>query len=422
MVLRWALRGRLWTLTPLDGWLLAFVALGIVNVYAAPYESRGLLMLARPLLGMALLLYLVELARTTGSLDVPLAAGLALALVVGLLALGGTQWPGKAEAFDFLTEGLPRARPFFAPGGFNPNEIAGALAWLAPLAAGLTAYPWRRFRRGLQGLAGVITLLLLAALMMGQSRSAIIGVLAALVVVLLAFRTRRGRYVALGMVVALMILQASILLGVFSDRQATASPLSSPNLTTLRQRFAIWESALAMTGDHPLTGVGMDRFRYGPVTADYPIRGITRTMPHTHNEFIQITTDLGLPGLVVFSAWHIITAYMLAVCWRRAIGERGWRRWRSAAACWPISSTASPTRFRCGIASVSYTGSCWGWPEDNTPSSARQARNQRTQPECLTRVTLPALPGRRESSFTQPFSGWVNLFREGEISRQGLRR
>jgi O-antigen ligase len=321
MALRWALRGRLWTPTLLDGWLLAFVALGIINVYAAPYESRGLLMLARPMLGMALLLYLVELARTTGGLDIPLAGELALALVVGLLALGGTQWPGKAEAFAFITERLPRARPFFAPGGFNPNEIAGALAWLAPLAAGLTVYPWRRFRRGLGALAGAIALLLLAALMMGQSRSAIIGVLAALlVVVLLAFRTRRGRYVTLGMVVALMILQASILLGVFSDRQATASPLSSPNLTTLRQRFAIWESALAMTGDHPLTGVGMDRFRYGPVTADYPIRGITRTMPHTHNEFIQITTDLGLPGLVVFSAWHIITAYMLAVCWRR--GDR----------------------------------------------------------------------------------------------------
>jgi putative inorganic carbon (hco3(-)) transporter len=321
MAARWALQGRLWTTTPLDGWLLAFVALGIINVYTAPYESRGLLMLARPLLGMALLLYLVELARTTGSLDLPLAAGLVLALLVGLLALGGTQWPGKAEAFDFITEQLPRVRPFFAPGGFNPNEIAGALAWLAPLAAGLAVYPWRRWRRGFQALAGITALLLVTMLMLGQSRSAIIGVLAALlVVILLAFPAKRERYVVLGVVIALMILQVSILLGMFANRQAGVSPVSSPNLTTLHQRFAIWESAQAMIANHPLTGVGMDRFRYGPVTAAYPIRGIERTMPHAHNEFFQIATDLGLPGLVIFSAWNLTTAYMLMACWRR--GDR----------------------------------------------------------------------------------------------------
>ena len=56
------LRGRVLTRTPLDGWFAAFLILGVINVYAAPY-TRGLMMLARPLLGMVLYYAMVESAR-----------------------------------------------------------------------------------------------------------------------------------------------------------------------------------------------------------------------------------------------------------------------------------------------------------------------------------------------------------------------
>src|SRR5574341_2148461 len=51
---------RLWTRTPLDGWLLGFVALAILNIAIAnsqvnsPPYTRGIIMLSRPLFGLAL--------------------------------------------------------------------------------------------------------------------------------------------------------------------------------------------------------------------------------------------------------------------------------------------------------------------------------------------------------------------------------
>jgi O-antigen ligase len=93
--------------------------------------------------------------------------------------------------------------------------------------------------------------------------------------------------------------------------------VSARDERTTAHRFAIWDSALEIVLDHPLTGVGMNRFRYGPVRDDYPIEKYPQLFaPHAHNEFVQVATDLGLPGLLVYTGWTIVAAAMLWVCWR----------------------------------------------------------------------------------------------------------
>lgn len=330
---------RLWTYTRLEGWLLAFIALCWLNVELAPYESRGLMMLARPLFGMALLIYLVELARTTRHLERVLWIMVALGTLVGAAAVGATRWDDKSADLYFIIRLLPKlyTQQGFLAGGFNPNEVAGAIAWLLPLLSGLLVYPWTRHQVILRWVNGVGCALLLLGLMVGQSRAAILGVIPALfVMVMLVFPPGRARLVSLSGLALLVVMQYAILMNIFPDigpqamvdERGTVIGLSPRDERTTNQRVDIWRSALEMVKDYPLTGVGMARFRYGRVRDDYPVRGFDfpyhatqvgfqrRVIPHAHNEFVQITTDLGVPGLVVFMAWHVTAAVMLWAVWR----------------------------------------------------------------------------------------------------------
>ena len=326
-IARYVVHGRVLTRTPLDVWFVAFVALGALNVVAAPY-TRGLEMLARPVLGMALCYAMIESARTAGSMRGPVQVMTMLALLVGLLAVGASQWNNKANLLDPVIAVMPTIRGF--PGaeqGFNANEIAGALAWLLPLMAGLAVYRWQqRLPRWDVTLAFG---LLLVALLLGQSRSAIVGVLAAffLMIPLLA-RRWPGRLVMYAALLVIVGLQAYISLDFAQTEQqrveavnadaSRARPAISYNTSTISSRLQIWSSAAAITRDYPLTGVGLSMFRDGRVRADYPIPLMEgRIVPHAHNELLQVAADMGLPGLLVYIGLHVATGVMLLRSWRR---------------------------------------------------------------------------------------------------------
>lgn len=322
-VLRWVAAGRLWTRTPFDLWFVAFLGVGLLNVAFAPYVSRGPLMLARPLLGMLIVLYLVELARQSGRMVAPLAVGLGLGLMVGVVALGATQWGAKTVDLSAITDHLPRLESTLFPGGFNPNEIAGAMAALLPLALGCAFYPLERWRWLWRGAAALAVGVMLLALLLGQSRFAIAGVLAAGVMIVVLLGGSRWRWIGLGAAGLLILAQIIIVIDPLSTLEISAEDaasgpgiLSQRDERTMDHRFSIWRSAAEIVSDHPLTGAGMDRFRYGPVRDDYPIAGYDFPTPHTHNKFVQIAADLGLPGLIVFIGWNVTAWVMLVLCWR----------------------------------------------------------------------------------------------------------
>jgi putative inorganic carbon (HCO3(-)) transporter len=92
---------------------------------------------------------------------------------------------------------------------------------------------------------------------------------------------------------------------------------SSGGENSVGGRVEIWSRALEMVADFPLTGVGMGAFT--PVADTlYPFTSYSSgTITHAHNLFLQISLDLGLPGLV---AW-------LAVLW--GVLWRAWQVYRS---------------------------------------------------------------------------------------------
>jgi putative inorganic carbon (hco3(-)) transporter len=332
MLLRLIVYKRLWTRTPLDVFMLAFILACVFNVESAPH-TRGLNMIARPLLGIWLVIYSTELARTTKKISGVLWIMLSLSLLLGLMSIGATQWLDKWGDFKWIISRLPRIELFFAPGGFNPNEIAGALTWLVPLMGGLVFYKYNTddkennlsitfYNYTWRVLTTIAFCMLSTGLLLGQSRSAILGVVASTIIIIAViaikrivkkrFSSRWG-YVTLGT----MILSLLLLLSV-SLYPKLESSFDSEDSVAHRQ--AIWNYALSVIGDHPLTGVGMGHFRY-MANNDAEVAAFNLFVPHAHNELIQIATDLGLPGLLFFIGINAATAYMLWICWKQGSGN-----------------------------------------------------------------------------------------------------
>ena len=64
-------------------------------------------------------------------------------------------------------------------------------------------------------------------------------------------------------------------------------------------RMDVWTRGFYMVSDFPFTGIGMGTFE-NVAGALYPSMITSEVIPHTHNLFLQIAVDLGVPGLI---AW-----------------------------------------------------------------------------------------------------------------------
>lgn len=303
------------TATILTLCMIGLILLGVLNVVAAPY-TRGLFILGRPLFGVTFVLVLTDRARRRGGLDQVLLATALLALLVGLLAILSSQWIEKSWQLQFIVDRLPRWSGFpGAEGGFNVNEIGGAMAWLIPASAAIAIHDWRVRRTGWQPTlrrwsAAVGFALMWAALFVGQSRFAIVGVWGAmLMIVMLLIPPGRWRIAALIVLALFALFEVALVSKVF-DAQAEIT--IGRDETSINGRLQIWDSALAAIGDYPLTGVGMNMFRSAPVRERYPVPVFAdRILPHAHNELLQVGADLGVPGMMVFAALHLTIAVML---------------------------------------------------------------------------------------------------------------
>lgn len=311
LLARWISQRRLWTNTPFDELLVALLALFVVNLFTAPFETRGLLLVFRPLFGVILVWVCVEAARRAGHIAPLMTVITIFALSVGLVALLASDWSGKSAWVLDLTAGLPDMRGFWLwEGGFNTNEIAGAMTWLTPLMIAL-AFKQRRVW------AMVAALTLIIALMLGQSLSAWAGVLAGTLIALTP--SRWSMRLAAGAAVGLMIGYAAILAAPTAviDLLKTASPRQEVN--SLNHRVELWQSARAIISDYPFTGAGLAMYRSPLIRQLYPTPSYSPAQAvHAHNMLLQIGTDAGLPAMLLYGGVFVAAGVMLAQVWRRA--------------------------------------------------------------------------------------------------------
>jgi putative inorganic carbon (hco3(-)) transporter len=297
------------------GWPLglAFAAWVAVSLLSALLSSRpgASLMTAKTVLLIATFYVLLDALADRAELERWgrwLFWLLAAVAVVGVFQVTLCPWLVGVEPMLRVARKCQRARAFYS----IYMTLAGVLSMivLASLPV-LLVLPRASARWGVLGwLASG------AGLVATYVRGAWIGFLAGIAVLLGLTPRRRWLVVAGAAAVAMLVVLAPGL------RQRAESILD-PSDPTVRERWAMWASAVQMARDYPLIGVGP-----GGVRREYPRYAAPeyREKPrgHFHNTPLQILVERGVLGL---AAW---LAIFVAFFWRaqavlRALGPQAAR-------------------------------------------------------------------------------------------------
>jgi O-antigen ligase len=185
----------------------------------------------------------------------------------------------------------------------GPIADANDYGFLMAAALPLVAYLFIE-DRGRRRLWGVCVPVVLAALLATLSRGVIVSIS---VLIIWAVLTRRITVGGLLASAAVLVTVAGIAVFAFAplidERLEQKGQIASDNIAS---RAALWESAIAMSEDRPLTGVGPGRF--GAETVDY-LRDnpVVLENPVTHNTYLEILAESGPLALGAFIAFLIGT-------------------------------------------------------------------------------------------------------------------
>ncbi len=282
--------------TPLDLPFLAFLAWGTASLVAAVDPLYSLHELYAKTGVSVLLFYLV--AHAVKREQIPILLGV---FAAGSLALGIY---GAGEAIRHWGEVGPsgyRIRSLALDYNFFSNYLATAI----PLLAVLTCRAWSV---GLRLVASAAVAISLLCLLLTFSRAAWLGV--ALAMGLLLFLTGKRLWAA--SLFALLVLAVAVA-SPYLRHEVTTVGAREAKVETAASRLAVWKMGVEEVWKHPVTGIGYGRESFLKAYPGNPITRQDRGIIHTHNTFLEIALQLGLPGLALF-VWTIGAA--AAAFWR----------------------------------------------------------------------------------------------------------
>lgn len=307
---RWLAKRHLTIRTPADWALLLLLVMIPVTLWATALPETTQPQVLRLLTGIALYYAVVNWATTHTRLRLIqfglLGTGLALALAAPVVV----QWPsGKLP----IIPTAPAAQfPTLVSDTINANVMAGTLILFIPLTlAPILFEPIRGNVLQQVGLA-LTAVLMVAMLILTQSRGAVLAFGLSMIALMLL------RWPRSWIVVPLLLGGAGLgvrRLGVNTvlDQLGTTGTVGG-----LDSRLEIWSRAIYMIQDFPFTGIGMGSFT--EVTdLLYPLFLVAPgTVSHAHNLFLQVAVDLGVPGLI---AWLATLMVVMAGAWSVARGQ-----------------------------------------------------------------------------------------------------
>lgn len=339
--LLWLLRklghARVVPSTPLDWPILLLLVALLLSLYATFDMVFSFAKIAGLLMGVALFYATVA---TAGRSVRHLLLGVVLLIACGwgIVAFGllAARWTTKLPLLSSVIARLPQRLLTLqgAEQGINPNEIAGVLLWVAPLAiliflVGAVRLRWLSRRLPWWQLApallfvGVSALVLGGTLVLTQSRSGLLGFGVAFIFmmgVLILQARRKWLMLLLGLVViaapVIFVTARGEDVSGFLFEQANFDDAAGA-LNSLDGRLEIWSRALYGIQDFPITGLGMNNFRR-VVHILYPLFLISpdQEVAHAHNNLLQPALDLGLPGLIAYLAIYFGASAMTFQVWR----------------------------------------------------------------------------------------------------------
>jgi O-antigen ligase len=274
--------------------------------------------IVRLLFTWAFMLLLTNAVVTEKELRRVVMAFLLTAVGAGLLAIA-QQWLGVSFGAikDYLALGggvsFSRAGAFFA----DPNQLGTFMSIALIMAAALLVHEKsRRYALLWVAVGGVTGLALVASL----SRTAWVGALLGLVIVVLTAPRDRRRAVimwAAGIGVAVAIFGSPFLVA----RLLSVGDVSGDK--SVATRYYMTQSTIAMIRDNPVWGTGLDA--YPLAYPAYRLPGSSATIVELHQLPLAFPVEMGLAG--VLAEIVLFTAMMAPFVRRR---KRGWTVWESA--------------------------------------------------------------------------------------------
>lgn len=199
----------------------------------------------------------------------------------------------SVECMFTLTEVLRHTRLDGRGAGFDRLvlPLGGIMCMLLPLA--MVILMDSRFEKKLKQAAAFSVLGALVGLICNKSRGAWLTEL--LVVPIATFQYLKQNKKRMLAVVAMFL---GVLGFMLSSPQYVKRIQSITNITTNvsnRDRILVWKSAEKMIRDHPVTGVGIERFQKH--YKKYKYKQERQNLGHSHNNFIHTTVESGITGL-----------------------------------------------------------------------------------------------------------------------------
>jgi hypothetical protein len=303
-----ALTGRWWTATPYDIPLACLLLTACVAVLVA-FDRQAAWGKYWTIVGGLMLFYAVAHLPTQRHRR-------AFAWAYALFGAGiagyffwTNDWdafPAKVEAFVAWGTALQARLPYLPGHRLHPNVVGGLLAAIVPFQVWAVASSRRgRWQAQLAG-AGAL-LLSAAALVMTASRGAWLGLVAAGGLWALV-RARRWAGWALLLLVVGMVGGAAVALVLLSPE---ALPFGMSSLLRIGDRGLLLEHAVWLMQDYPYTGGGLGGFQL--LHSTYILALHVGHTIHSHNLFLDIGVEQGIPGLISFLALVVLSAVQV---WR----------------------------------------------------------------------------------------------------------
>lgn len=302
--------GKLFAKSPFDLAIICLLIMTGLSAFVSFDIALSLPKIVGVLFGIAIFYAVLDFSRFLTPWPV-VSAYLAGGFLLALIGLVGTDW---SPPFEFLNRihSWPPVNSIAIPGAvggvINQNELAGALAWIAPLALacllGLGRRLWDR-KKLVFSFVLLVCLLTSFAMIATTSRGGILALCVGAGVVVAFFIPSRWRVVlGVGLVTALLVAAAFDMGSLDRDIMGDSLGLSG--------RIEIWSRALLAIGDFPLTGIGFNGFRQ-IVRVLYPLFTIPADidLAHAHNHLLQVALDTGLPGLIAYVSIWLISAGLL---------------------------------------------------------------------------------------------------------------
>ncbi len=196
--------------------------------------------------------------------------------------------------------------------GGNPLNIAGIICMLLPVA--LVIVMETGFEKRLKKAASCAVVAMVVGLIFNRSRSAWLTELLVIPPFIYKYLKQQKKYLIIFVLVLAGIATFMATSPAFVERALSITNVTTNGSNT--DRIRAWISAVHMTQDYPVTGVGLGQFRekYSKYEIKETYQNMLptyRTVLHVHNNYLQVAAEtglVGLAGLLFFIGYFLVTS------------------------------------------------------------------------------------------------------------------